>query len=210
MAGRKLSGITGLIINNSCLPLTTMKIKSIIILTILLCISIASSAQDLTPYSTTGQIIQHTYYTLSYSEDHEQAEWVFYQLTPALVNGTTPRIDDFRPDPLVSTGSAQLSDYRGSGFDRGHLCPAGDMKLNQTSMSESFYMSNMSPQVAGFNRGVWKKLEGLVRNWAITESRIYVVTGGILTSSDNSIGAKKSQCPESISRSYMTPQGMRR
>ena len=168
-----------------------MKIKSIIILTIILCISIASSAQDLLPTSTTGQIIQHTYYTLSYSEDHEQAEWVFYQLTPALVNGTTPRIDDFRPDPLVSTGSAQLSDYRGSGYDRGHLCPAADMKLNHTAMSETFFMSNMSPQVAGFNRGVWKKLEGLVRNWAITEGRLYVVTGGVLRPSDNSIGANR-------------------
>ena len=127
-----------------------MRIKSIIILTIILCISIGLSAQDLLPTSTTGQVVTHTFYTLSYSEPHEQAEWVFYELTPALVNGSTPRKDDFRPDPLVSTTSAQLSDYRGSGFDRGHLCPAGDMKINHTAMSETFFMSNMSPQVAGF------------------------------------------------------------
>lgn len=154
------------------------------------------SAQELLPSSTTGQIIKHNYYTLSYSESHEQPEWVYYKLTPNLINGSQSRTDNFRPDPKVATGSAQLNDYKGSGFDRGHLCAAADMKVNHTAMSETFFMSNMSPQHPSFNRGIWKKLEATVRNWAMLEGRIYVVTAGILTSNIGSIGAGKVTIPK--------------
>jgi endonuclease G len=64
---------------------------------------------------------------------------------------------------MISSISAQLLNYRGSGHDRGHLCPAVDMKLNLTSMSETFYLSNSSPQEKDFNAGIWNKLEELVR-----------------------------------------------
>lgn len=74
--------------------------------------------------------------------------------------GTLDRTDNFRADRSISTESAALSDYRGSGYDRGHLAPAADMKWAPAAMSESFLMSNMSPQDPGFNRGIWKKLEG--------------------------------------------------
>ena len=111
-----------------------MKIKSIIILTIILCISIASSAQELLPSSTTHQLVRHTYFTLSYSEADEQPEWVFYTLTSDLINGTQSRTDNFRPDPMVTSGSAQPIDYKGSGYGRGHSCPAWDRNLNTPSM----------------------------------------------------------------------------
>jgi len=140
------------------------------------------------PTSTTNQIIEHTYFILSYSERNEQAEWVAYELTKSRVYGEVSRTDNFREDPLVKTGSATLNDYKGSGYDRGHLAPAGDMKFSKTAMSESFYMSNMSPQIPGFNRGIWKKLEGQVRIWAVENEHIYIVTGGILSSKIGSIG----------------------
>jgi endonuclease G len=117
---------------------------------------------DLLPKSTTGQIITHKYYTLSYSENDEQPYWVAYLLTSSMVNGNTKRTEDFRKDPLVSTGSAELSDYRRSDYDRGHLCPAGDMTINSEAMSETFYLSNMSPQAPSFNRGIWQQLEAKV------------------------------------------------
>lgn len=142
-----------------------------------------------------GQIIEHTYFKLAYSEDHEQPFWVFYQLTPKMVTGSVERTDDFRPDPKVSTGSASLNDYKGSGYDRGHLCPAADMKLNSTSMSESFYLSNMSPQNASFNRGIWSKLESLVRTWCINEDTIYIATGPIFKGNLGSIGENKVTIP---------------
>lgn len=142
-----------------------------------------------------GEIVKHTYYTLAYSEDDEQAYWVFYHLTPELINGTQTRTDDFRADPAVSTGSATLIDYKGSGYDRGHLCPAADMTLNKTSMSESFYLSNMSPQNASFNRGIWSKLENQVRTWAIENNGLYVATGGILTNPKGKIGISEVTIP---------------
>ena len=188
-----------------------MKIKSILtFLILILCISSASSAQELLPTSTTGQIVKHTYYTLSYCEKDEQPEWVYYELTSEMVKGRQPRSDDYRPDFQISTISAQLEDYRGSGYDRGHLCPAGDMKLNLTSMSESFYLSNMSPQDKDFNAGIWNTLEDRVRKWALTSGRIYVVTGGVLTSNKGKIGSNGVSIPKYFYKVIYDPRGQGR
>ena len=185
-----------------------MKIKSLItILILILCICSASSAQELLPTSTTGQIVHHTYYTLSYSEKDEQPEWVYYELTSDLIRGKQSRTDDYREDFMISTISAQLEDYRGSGYDRGHLCPAGDMKLNRTSMSESFYLSNMSPQEKYFNAGIWNTLEDQVRKWALTTGRIYVVTAGVLTSNRGKIGSDGVSIPKYFYKVIYDPRG---
>lgn len=142
-----------------------------------------------------GEIIKHTYYTLAYSEENEQAYWVYYQLTPDLINGSQTRTDDFRADPAVLTGSATLEDYKGSGYDRGHLCPAADMTLNKTSMSETFYLSNMSPQVPEFNRGKWSTLEDQVRTWALSFDGLDVATGPIFKDNIGTIGGDKVTVP---------------
>lgn len=125
-------------------------------------------------------VIEHENYTLQYDERFEQADWVAYELTAEETEGTVKRSNHFKEDPFVITGSAELSDYRKSGYDRGHLAPAGDMKFSSTAMEESFYMSNMSPQVPGFNRGIWKELEEQVREWAEENGSLYVVTGPVL------------------------------
>ncbi len=136
----------------------------------------------------TGEIVEHTYYSLSYSEEHEGAIWVFYHLTPEHLNGDGERKDNFKFDPLVSTGSATLEDYKGSGYDRGHLCPAAAMTINQVAMDESFYMSNISPQHPSCNRGRWKSLESKVRDWVLSESELFVVSGPIFMSNIDTIG----------------------
>jgi len=120
---------------------------------------------------------------------------VAYRLTSGQIEGSIGRTNDFRIDYKVKTGSASLSDYKGSGYDRGHLAPAADFKWSSTAMSESFFMSNMSPQLPGFNRGIWKKLEGSVRNWADDNGEIHVVTGPILTGSYPSIGSNQVSIP---------------
>jgi len=156
-----------------------------------------------------GEIVKHTYYTLAYSEADEQAYWVYYHLTPELINGTQTRTDDFRSDPLVNTGSASLADYSGSGYDRGHLCPAADMTLNKTSMSESFYLSNMSPQNPSFNRGIWSKLEDRVRQWVGEYRDLYVVSAGVLTDKIGSIGVNEVTVPKSYYKViYSAKNGM--
>lgn len=169
--------------------------------------SLASTAQELLPTSATGLVYRHTYFTLSYSESDEQAEWVYYILTPELIRGKQSRTDDYRPDALISTISAQLEDYRGSGYDRGHLCPAADMKLNLESMSESFYLSNCSPQDRDFNAGIWNLLEEQVRRWALINGRIHVVTAGVLTSNKGRIGANGVSIPKDYYKVIYDPRG---
>ena len=137
---------------------------------------------DILPSSTTGQVIKHNYYALSYSEEHEQAEWVAYVLTKdELYIPNVERGSNFRPDPRVRKASASTRDYKGSGYDRGHLVPAADMAFNEQAMSETFYMSNMSPQISNFNGGVWRELEETVRDWAKKNNRLYIATGPVLT-----------------------------
>jgi len=144
----------------------------------------------------TGELIKHQNYILSYSEKFEQAQWVAYELNASETTGLIKRADNFRPDPIVKTGSANLNDYKGSGYDRGHLAPAADMGFSAAAMSESFYMSNMSPQKPSFNRGIWKNLETQVRNWAKAYDQIYVVTGAVLKPGLPIIGKNRVAVPE--------------
>ena len=142
------------------------------------------------------EIVQHKTYTLSYNEDHEQANWVAYVLTGAETNSAnTERTNRFLPDPLVKTKSASTVDYENSGYDRGHLAPAEDMAWSKTTMKESFYYSNISPQVPAFNRGVWRRLEELVRYWSTIYDSIYVVTGPVLANGLPTIGPDKVSVP---------------
>jgi endonuclease G len=140
----------------------------------------------------TGDLVKHKYYSLSYNERYEQANWVYYSLTDSMIlNSSEERTNKFKADPSVSTGSAKPSDYTKSGYDRGHLCPAGDMGFNATAMQESFLMSNMSPQVPEFNRGIWKELETIVREWAKKEHHIFVVTGPVFKNLKGSVGLQQ-------------------
>ncbi|MBR6347846.1 MAG: DNA/RNA non-specific endonuclease [Spirochaetales bacterium] len=142
-------------------------------------------------------IVRHTGYTLSYSEEHEQPLWVAYLLTADEVfAGLEDRNDNFREDPAVPTGSATLSDYRGSGYDRGHLCPAADQSWSAAAMDDSFYLSNMSPQTHAFNAGIWLNLESAIRTFAAQNQEICVVTGPVLTDGPyKTIGANKVSVP---------------
>ena len=136
------------------------------------------------PYDTlVNEIIQHTAYTLVYSEEYEQASWVQYKLYKT--NLELPKVerkDKFKEDIKISTGSASLNDYKRSGFDRGHLAPCADFTYSTTTMLESFFMSNMSPQVPSFNRGKWKVLESRVREYAFKYDSLLIITGPVLYS----------------------------
>ncbi len=173
----------------------------------LCCIALCSSvfAQSYLPTSN-GEIVEHTYYTLSYVEAHEQAEWVYYTITPASLVSASTRSDNFRADPKVSTKSASLDDYKSSGYDRGHLCPAASMSHNQTAMSESFFLSNMSPQLPSFNRGAWKNLEEHVRKLGLIDSVLHVITGPIFTDPIGSIGDNEVTVPRHYYKVIYSPK----
>jgi endonuclease G len=143
-----------------------------------------------------AKIITHTGYSLLYNEIHEQADWVAYELTKEETIKLYDRTNKFILDPKINTITASDIDYKGSGYDRGHLAPASDMGWSSTAMKESFYYSNMSPQNPSFNRGIWKKLEELVRTWAVENNNVYIVTGPVLKGELTSIGNDKVSVPK--------------
>ena len=95
------------------------------------------------------------------------------------MGGTQSRTNDYRADRNISTPVGPR-DYSGSGFDRGHLVPAADMKINRQAMSETFFMTNMTPQRPGFNRGIWQSLERTMRKLVASKGLAYVITAPIL------------------------------
>lgn len=126
------------------------------------------------------EIVLHSAFHISYNNTYEQANWAAYILTAEMVRiEEAERNSGFRKDPLVTKETANTDDYTNSGYDRGHLVPAADMNFSEITMKESFYMSNVSPQVPEFNRGIWKSLETQVRKWATQNDSIYVITGPI-------------------------------
>lgn len=149
------------------------------------------------------EIVHHTAYTLSYNKFYKQANWVAYVLTASETKPSFKRTNKFTKDPLIKNTDLAI-DYKKSGYDRGHLAPAGDMEWSATIVKESFYYSNMSPQDPAFNRGVWKKLEEQVRAWAIAYDSVYVVTGPILADGLKTIGRDKVSVPNYFYKVILT------
>lgn len=125
------------------------------------------------------QQLDYSYYTLCYSPEHRQAVWTKHTLTRELLSGKQKRTNDYRADFFVED-PVDEKDYRGSGFDRGHMVPAGDMKLNRQSMSQTFYMTNMSPQRPQLNQNTWAKIENRIRQQVRTFGTAHVVTAPVL------------------------------
>ena len=138
-----------------------------------------------------GVLVKHTYYTLSYVHKYKDAEWVAYKLTDEMTQGSAVRHDNFCVDSMVPGGTAGPDDYPGKDYDRGHLCPADDMSFSQSATDTTFYMSNMTPQMGSFNRGIWKKLEEKVRSWVKKYKELYIVSGPMLNNKLQKIGPKK-------------------
>ncbi len=164
------------------------RISAVLVALCLIVPVISAGDINFIPASSNTAIVRHKYYTLSYIDEHEDAEWVAYKLEGYMTAGMAKRSNKFTSDPDVPGGSAQPVDYSRSGYDRGHLCPAADMKWSAEATNETFYMSNMSPQEPGFNRGIWKRLEEQVREWAVELKTVYVVTGPILSDGLPTIG----------------------
>jgi endonuclease G len=143
-------------------------------------------------------LLKHDCITIGYDIEAKQASWVAYTLKKTDLEGDAKRKNNFKRDPLLSENkSASDEDYYKSGFDRGHLAPAADMTVSQNCMDQSFYYSNISPQLPGHNRGVWKRLESDVRDWAIRYDSVVVVTGAIIDrENDERLGDSKMCVPK--------------
>ncbi len=154
--------------------------------------------EDFLPSSTTGSIVHHNHFSLSYHEAYEQAEWVAYTLKKEHLTYDDRKRPYFIEDPKVKTKSADWRNYKRSGYDRGHLCPAGDRRFSKYAYNETFYTSNISPQDNAFNAGIWNRLEQKVRYWTKKYDEVYVVTGGVLEKGLFAIGDEDVAVPKSF------------
>jgi endonuclease G len=134
------------------------------------------------------QIIFHTGHAVSYNKNWKIPNWVSYELTIDETIGEEKRHSKFIPDPFVEEGIATTADYRNSGYDRGHMAPAADMKWSNAAMKASFYLSNICPQHPKLKHRRWKELENKVREWAIADSAVIVICGPIVGESPECIG----------------------
>ena len=128
-------------------------------------------------------VVEHTGYRLSYNKIHNTPNWSAWCLTAEHTDGPVERSRKFWADPSIpQTYRVDYYDYKGSGYDRGHMCPAGDMKWSEDAMHDCFYMSNMCPQTGSLNSGAWNKLEMKCREWARNEGRLFIVCGPVYDS----------------------------
>lgn len=159
------------------------------------------------PAGVKGEIIDYKAMTVSFDPDRHIPNWVAWKLTADRATGSEPRYNTFAADPDVK-GSATPDDYRHTGYDRGHMAPAGDMKWDREAMEQSFLMTNIVPQDHSLNRGVWKKIEEKCRQRAVADSVIIVVCGPIPGDPvETRIGANGVVVPQRLFKVILSPYG---
>jgi len=161
--------------------------------------------------SSNGKMIVRTGFALLHDKEKKEPLWVSYHLTADNLNAPQlKRKNVFTPDPEIALGDrAELSDYRGSGFDRGHMCPNADQAWSALTMKECFYLSNMCPQLHSLNAGKWGSLESKIRVFVKKQGEAWVVCGPVfdkVRSNINTIGNNKVWVPTGFLRSLFTKQ----
>lgn len=155
-------------------------------------------------------LVIHSAYSLSYNPNTLTANWVAYELTADETDGPWSRKGlRFMPDPDCRFRQADNDDYRNSGYSRGHLAPAGDMKWDSVAMLESFYFTNCIPQDKALNNGRWNQLEMKTRALARDYGRVFVVCGPAFLSADTlRIGHNAVAVPDACFKALLIPKGM--
>ena len=145
------------------------------------------------------QIIKKKSYIVSYNKDTKIANWVAWHLTSEHTEGSIGRGNMFHEDEEVPSPKATVEDYKGSGWSRGHMCPAGDNKWDAEAMYQSFSLINVCPQNASLNSGLWNSLEIDCRNWAKRFHDIYIICGPVFFQQDHEvIGINEIYVPEAF------------
>ncbi len=152
-----------------------------------------------------SQILEYTGHTLSYNNKTRLPNWVAYELTRKEAQGNNPRKDKFAQDPEAKGAQGDKEDYRNSGWDRGHMAPAGDMKWNTQAMDETYYFTNICPQNPQLNSGDWKDLEEQCRTWAEKYGSVYIVCGPIITTNTHGkLGKNQIVIPDKFFKVLLT------
>ena len=152
-----------------------------------------------------SEIIEHMGYTLSYNNAYRVPNWVAYELLESeVITAYRSREDAFEPDPLIKGRQAYDRDYVGSGYDRGHMAPAADMRWSSQTMKECFYLSNVCPQNHNLNSGAWNDLEKQVRYEVRYYKSIWVVCGPIFEyNNPRHIGRNHVMVPDSFFKALL-------
>ena len=153
-------------------------------------------------------LIQYIGYEVLYNSSTKIPVWVKYELTSEEVDGVYSRKGkDFRQDLNKNVAQADYSDYRGSGWSRGHMAPAADFKWNNEAMWETFYYTNCCPQNSSLNSGQWNTLEQKVRDWAKRYGCVIVITGPIIGNNEyGTIGSNKVTVPDAFYKAVSNGQ----
>ncbi len=157
---------------------------------------------------TSGDLLCRKGFLLSHDPTRKTPAWVVERMTRERLKSVLKRSDRFQPDAELPKGArAELSDYKGAGYDRGHMAPAADMAWDAAAMSESFYLSNMVPQAGeGMNRGIWAELEKKVRQWVEKRGELYIYSGPIYRDGDvKTIGRNKVAVPDALFKVVLDP-----
>ena len=157
------------------------------------------------PKGTPEQIVDYEGFRVSFNKNNHTPNWVAWELLGSEVDGPVSRSNNFWQDESVD-GCPSNYDYSGSGYDRGHLCPAADQKWSQKAMEDCFVMSNMAPQDHALNAGAWNTLENKERNWAKRDSAIVIIAGPIYKKADTEkIGDTKVRVPSAFFKVIIAP-----
>ena len=193
-----------------------------LLVTIFLCLNV--KAQSITarhenvPFNESGleipalreidKVIVYEGFTLSYNSTTLIPNWVAYELTSSEVDGTYPRGNGFGMDLNYNGKQAMREDYSNSGWDKGHMAPAADMKWSRTAMYESFFLTNICPQDHDLNGNDWLTLEKLVREWAKQFGNVYVICGPIIGNNVyGTIGDNNVVVPDAFFKAILVVQG---
>ena len=155
------------------------------------------------PTALADTLLRYEAFDVHFNPERGIANCAAYELTRGELHGDVPR-GDFLPDAHVM-GCALPTDYAGSGLDRGHLVPAGDLKWSEKAMSESFLMTNICPMAKSLNEGGWAKLEEKVREWVRRDSALLVFAGPIVSEGDSTLARGKVTVPSSYFKVVMAP-----
>ena len=155
-----------------------------------------------------SQVVVYSGHTLSYNSTTRLPNWVAYELTAQEAQGENPRKDKFARDPQVRGPQADKEDYRNSGWDRGHMAPAGDMKWSTQAMDETYYFTNICPQNHELNAGDWKELEEQCRKWAVKYGSLHIVCGPVVGKNvHGKLGNNQVVIPDSFYKVILIPKG---
>lgn len=163
--------------------------------------------ENYAPPSEDGIPLCNNTFAILYNVETKTPAWVVERLTLENLDGRASRQkSSFKKDPRLKI-QATLSDYRGSGYDRGHMAPAANLKAGQVGMDQSFLLSNIAPQVGvGFNRGVWRLLEEDIRDQVETPGEAYIITGPVFYDFEPTIGPNRVVVPDAFFKVFFDPE----